>query len=239
MPINDSNKTDQFDNELSQLVHNDVAYQGATEITVASVSNKLTDGTQKSQITDGTNIAWITASVASQGSMGLVVRPIPYHPASYSASAGFVAAATPTDVFNIIGSASKVIRIKKLRLTGTTTSGSPISVNVGLIKRTSLNTGGTRVTLTSVSHDNTNPTATASVGNYTANPTALGTSAGAIRTQRTSFNVSGLTGGQAIFEFSDGQPFILRGATEQLCVNFNATSITGNQIAISIEWEEI
>lgn len=42
MAINDSNKTDQFDNEQAQLVHNDVAYQGGTETTLSAINNKLT-----------------------------------------------------------------------------------------------------------------------------------------------------------------------------------------------------
>ncbi len=154
-----------------------------------------------------TNPVSAPTTVPSLSDAGIVVRPLPFEPATYSASVnGFTLAATPTDIFNIIGSATKTIRVTKIRLTGTTTSGSPISVSVMLTKRSTANTGGTRATAINVPHDSTSAAGTANVGNYTANPTALGTLVGNIRSHRATFNQSGLTGGDITWEFPDSQP---------------------------------
>lgn len=172
---------------------------------------------------------------------GLVVRPLPYEPQTYSATASnFVSAATATDVFNIIGSGSKTIRILKVRVTGSTTSGSAIKLNVMGIKRSAANTGGTRVVATMVPHDSTNAAATANVGHYTANPSGLGASVGTVRASHIGITQSGLTGGAVEWDFADGgQPIVLRGTSEQFCVNFNSTSVSGALISIIVEWSEV
>jgi hypothetical protein len=158
---------------------------------------------------------------------------------TYSAAVNnFLSAASATDIFNIIGSASKTIRIHRIRISGSTTSGSPIKVGMKLIKRSALNTGGTRIASTMVPHDSTSPAATANVGHYTANPTALGSSVGNIRSMHVAFNQAGITGGEPIFDFKN-QPIILRNATEQLCINFNSTTISGALISIYVEWSEV
>jgi len=52
MAINDSNKTDQFDNEQAQLVHNDIAYQGATETTQLNQNTLIGSVTEAAPSTD-------------------------------------------------------------------------------------------------------------------------------------------------------------------------------------------
>ena len=172
---------------------------------------------------------------------GLVVRPLPYEPQTYSAAASnFVTAATPTDIFNITGSASKTIRIHKVRVTGSTTSGSAIKLNVVGIKRSAANTGGTRVVATNVAHDSLNAAPTANAGHYTANPSALGAAVGTMRASHIGITNSGITGGSVEWVFSEsGQPLILRGVAEQFCVNFNSTTVTGSLISIIVEWSEV
>lgn len=158
---------------------------------------------------------------------------------AYSAGVtNFTIATNATDVFNIIGSATKTVRITRIRVSGSTTSGSPVKVGVQVIKRSTLNTGGTRVATTMAPHDSTSGAATANVGHYTANPTALGTSVGVVRTVHIAFNQNGMTGGDILWDFRH-QPVILRGNTQQLCVNFNATSVTGSLISIDVEWTEV
>lgn len=158
---------------------------------------------------------------------------------AYSAGVtNFTVAANATDIFNIIGSATKTVRINRIRISGSTTSGSPVKVGIQAIKRSTANTGGTRVATSMVPHDSTSAAATANVGHYTANPTTLGTSVGVVRTVQIAFNQSGLTGGDILWDFRD-QPIILRGVAQQLCVNFNATSVTGSLISIDVEWTEV
>lgn len=194
-----------------------------------------------STINQGGLSATVTNSPAVLTSSGLVVRPIPYEPQSYSASAAaFTVATNATDIFLISGSASKTIRIHKIDVTGTTTSGSAIKITINLIKRSTANTGGTSVISTIVPHDSNNSAATAVARHYTANPT-LGTSVGIVRSVSTSFQGAGLTDTALTWDFSDdgGQPIILRGTSENLAVNFNATSVVGSVISVSCEWSEV
>ncbi len=157
--------------------------------------------------------------------------------AIYSAAvSGITVAATPTDVFTITGGAGKTIRVLEVELTGTTTSGSPVSVNAAWIKRSTANSGGTRVATTIVPLDSNNAAPVATVGHYTANPT-LGTAVGAVLARRVTFNASGLTG--AISGKAFDVPVVLRGTSQQLSLNLNSTTVTGNILSATIIWEEI
>lgn len=188
-----------------------------------------------------TNSIGAPLTTPSLADAGIVVRPLPYEPETYSATASnFVSAVTATDVFNIIGSATKTIRIHKIRVTGSTTSGSAIKLNIMGIKRSTANTGGTRVVATNAPHDSLNSAGTSNVGHYTANPSALGTSVGTVRASHVGITQSGLSGESVEWDFADsGQPIILRGVTEQFCVNFNSTTVTGALISIIVEWSEV
>lgn len=203
------------------------------------------DATQVKQDTGNSSLASLDGKFAAStttptlNSNANIVRPLPYEPQTYSSTVvGLVLAANPTDVFTIIGSASKVVRIHKIRVSGTTTSGSPIKISVNLVKRSTADTAGTSTTPSVVPHDSDNAAGTAVTRAYTANPT-LGTSVGVIRAQSTSVQAAGMT--EAIdWDFEHlGQPLVLRGVAQNLAVNFNGTSITGSVISISIEWSEV
>lgn len=91
-----------------------------------------------------------------------------------------------------------------------------------------------------VPHDSNNASATATVVNYTANPSALGTSVGTVRSTRMSFNNSATMAQDNGFEFGNrgSQSIVLRGTSQLLAVNFGSTSITGSLINITVEWTE-
>jgi hypothetical protein len=191
-------------------------------------------GVEQSAIESSTN------GQVNLASGGLIVRPLPYEPQTYSAAAtAFASAATATDVWNMQGSNTKTIRIHKIKVTGTTTSGSAIRITISLIRRSTANTGGTSVTATAVPHDSTNSAATAVVRHFTANPT-VGTSIGNVRSDTTSFQGSGITAGVLEWDFeSGGQPLILRGNTQFLSIGFGSVTVTGGVISISCEWSEV
>lgn len=166
--------------------------------------------------------------------------PLDGSKATYSSSiAGLTTATTATDIFTISGSASKTIRITRLGFTLTTTSGSGISLNISLIKRSALDTGGTSTTQTNVPHDSNSAAGTAVVKAYTANPTALGATVGSIRNIRYSVAASNTID---LIEWTFGnrpaQAIVLRGTAENLVINFNSTTVTGGTISIDIEWTE-
>ena len=172
--------------------------------------------------------------------VSIIERPV----ASYSASAGpFVAAATPTDIFTITGSATKVIRIKKIYFGASATNAT--TFNFLLVKRSTGNTGGTSTVLTAVPNDSDDVAATAVVRGYTANPTALGTSVGTIRAYRLVVPQTAPLGGasngplnEVLFGDNSSKSIALRGTSESLSLNLNAVTLTGNSFCVFIEWTE-
>lgn len=168
---------------------------------------------------------------------------------TFMASGTFTPAATPSDIIKIIGSATKTIRVVSLKLVTTNTAAG--SQQFFLIKRSADDTGGTFVAATLVPVDSNNSAATAVVGHYTANPAALGTAVGTLRTERVASPVAvpatfaGVKE-DAGFDFLSlgsnmllDQPITLRGTTQVLAVNFNGAALVAGQThAYSIVWIE-
>ena len=102
--------------------------------------------------------------------------------ATYCATiTGLVPPAAATDIFTIIGSATKTIRISRIQFSGRATAAA--ACDVSIVKRSTADTGGTPGTVpTIVPLDSTDAAATAVCATYTAVPT-LGTAVGAIRSQ--------------------------------------------------------
>lgn len=199
---------------------------------------------------DGVNLKTIKVDanggqiIAGEGTPGVPVGGVASiqfaEPQTYTvvASAFVPTATAATDIFSIIGSATKTIRVHKVRASGTTTSGTAIKLNFQLIKRSTVNTGGTSVADTPTAHDSTNAAATATAKHYTANPTALGTSVGLVRAEQASVSVSG----QLIewtFNETSVQALYLRGVAENLCVNLGGASITGPVFTVFVEFSEV
>jgi hypothetical protein len=202
--------------------------------TGASTSALQTTGNSSLSSIDG-KITTATAT-PSLSSSSIVVRGLPFEPQKYiAATDGFAIATSATDIFRIVGSGSKTIRIKKITISGRTTSGSPVPVIIKIIKYSTANSAGTSVTTTVVPADSSNAAGTATANHYTANPT-LGTVVGNIATRSVTFQAAGLL---QFLDLSFDTPIVLRGTSQQLSVNLNATSITGSSICCSAEWEEV
>lgn len=160
---------------------------------------------------------------------------------TYSASGiAFVVAAAATDVFVIRGSATKIIKITRIEFAVTTTAGSGGLISASWVKRSSANTGGTSSTAVNTPHDSNNPAATALVTLYTANPSALGTNVGTIRSIRAEAYNTSIAPTYTIWSFGDrpGQSIYLRGIGQYLALNFGGATITGNITCVNIEWTE-
>ncbi len=159
--------------------------------------------------------------------------------AGYSAAVqGLVPAATPTDVFTIAGSASKVIIPSKITVSCTQTTAG--AIDVLLIKRSLADTLGTSTAPTKVPHDSTSAAATATLAAYTANPT-LGTAVGNVGTYKLACLAIGTATPQDVLieRFGPpGAPLLVRGTAEQLVVNLNSVTVTGGSFNIRIEWVE-
>lgn len=162
---------------------------------------------------------------------------------TYHATGVAIAIGTaPTDVACITGSATKVIRLKKVRLSGT--AGTAININTFLTKHTIANTGGTPATGTALPtaspNDSTFAAASATLQAYTANPT-VDASAIVVNGATLFLPVTTTAGNSTgvIFDWSTGgiaiSPPVLRGIAQQYCVNFNGVTAPSSGV-LNVEW---
>jgi hypothetical protein len=169
-----------------------------------------------------------------------------------SAFFGLASASSATDVLCIAGSASKVVRLVDIKIGG---SGTAITFPVTVVRRAVLDTGGTAATTTAnpgittqiASRDtgmSPNTASTATLISYTANPTINDSAPVYIDSQALSLAAATASGsGQVDFNYGlwnedNIAPPTLRGTTQQICVNFNATTITSPLLTGVITWTE-
>lgn len=159
-------------------------------------------------------------------------------------SIGLVPAASATDIACITGSATRVVRVLSVRISGS--AGTLVSLPVVITKHASANTGGTAATTTALpvpyKFDTNDATATATTTAYTANPTIVDAAPGLIDAGIVTFNVTTTTGGTP-FNFTYlthiyNEPPTLRGVAQQVCVNLNGISISSGLLAVSFLWTE-
>lgn len=169
--------------------------------------------------------------------------------ATYSAaSIGLVPAASATDIFCISGGATKNISIKRISISGT--AGTLVTAPFTLLRRVSLNTGGTAATTTALpiasQNFSTDANATAVLIAYTANPTIVDSSPLYFRSATLSLNTtSALVAaprlvwefGEAVGTFSRGLD-ILKNTAQQVCINLNAVSVSSGLLNIDMTWVE-
>jgi hypothetical protein len=168
---------------------------------------------------------------------------------SYSAAISeFALAATPSNIFNINGSATKTIRVTRIRVQLFETT--QTSRLVKLIKLSTALTGGTAVPMTLVPHDSANATATATANNWTANSTGGGTVVGSIDEETIASNPVGAGTAAAVshdgpleynHHWSDliAQPIVLRGTAQGLVINLAGAALdAGRKASVYVEWVE-
>lgn len=154
--------------------------------------------------------------------------------------------ATPTDALIIQGSATKTVRVKRIKITGQATAQGAMPVQ--LVRRSTAGTLGSAVltALTAAKHDTGDATATAVVSTVgTANYGTVGTTAGTLEVGR--LGMSALATGTAgdgqsvVWDYSTrmDKAMVLRGATDFLAVNFNGAAIpSGGVVDFTVELEE-
>lgn len=168
---------------------------------------------------------------------------------TYSAAfIGLVPPASATDTICLAGSATKIVKLTHIRLSGT--AGTLVTVPVTLIRRASVATGGTAASTTAnpantiSKRDTSNATATAVPIAYTAVPTITDASPTYLDSQSLTL---GTTAAATVtvpldFDFSEvqtlQQPVTLRGAAQQACLNFNTVSISSGVLNGSLTWTE-
>lgn len=160
---------------------------------------------------------------------------------------GLVPAASTTDLVCIAGSATKTVKLQSINISG---SGTAISVPVTLLRRASVNTGGTAGSTTAnpantiSKRDTDYPTASATLIAYTANPTIVDSAPTYIDSQQMGVVATtvGVINSTTRFEFGNDNssllaPPTLKGVAQQLCLNLNATSATA-LLSGSLTWTE-
>ena len=173
-------------------------------------------------------------------SLGAVYVNVEGRRATYVAStASFALEGTPTDFFEIKNSAgtAKVI-VTRIGFSGY--AGTAITTPLFVIKRSTLNTGGTAVGATEFPHDSNDASVTGVVQHYTADPTT-GTGVGNVRSRMVTLYTaaSPLTPDEVVFTFvGDGQKGILLRSNESLVLNFGGATIASGTAVCWVEWIE-
>ena len=189
---------------------------------------------------DGTNVQRLRL-LAIAGVQALLMGNAENQRATYSASAVVTVAASATDIVTIYGSASKTVRITRIEVYGTQTTAGNGSVL--LIKRSAVDTGGTSTNPTKVPHDSSDAAATATVAQYTVNPTGLGAAIGTVRTGVLAVPAAATATESPeplVWEFGtrNDKPMILRGVAQGVGVNLNGVTFLGGSFAVNVEWTE-
>jgi len=206
-------------------------------------------------------LRWTLLSLALVGALAApaIAQPVPqvgvtfgYVPGqTYSAAfIGLVPAASATDVICIHGSASKTIALQSIRLSGT--AGTLVTLPITLVRRTSIDTGGTAASTTANPANTiakrvvTNGTATAVPISYTANPTIVDSTPTYLDSASLTLNVTGTTAAAVVplvFDYGKDAANLLQqptlvGAAAQFCLNFNTISVSSGVLNGSITWTE-
>lgn len=150
-------------------------------------------------------------------------------------------AATPTDWFTILGSATKTVKVTQILIAARATAGNQYRVSV--IKYSSIYTSGTAATLTGVPLDSGNAGATAVVKTWAAGLPTPGTAVGKLHDSSIPVGVLGTpiydNRGLWVFGNANGQLATLRGAGEYLALNSNAVALpSGVVFDVTVEWTE-
>lgn len=174
---------------------------------------------------------------------GIICQQDSVVPTYHAVGVAIAVGTAPTDVSCITGSATKVIRLKKVRLSGT--AGTAINISVYLTKHVAANTGGTAATGTALPTaypmDSTNPTVSATLTAYTANPTIADAASTVINSATLFLPVTSTATGQnaVVFDWGSGgiavQGPILRGIAQQVCVNLNGVTAPSSGL-LNVQW---
>lgn len=153
----------------------------------------------------------------------------------------YVVPATPGEMITFYGSATRTVKIFKLRLRmEQTTAGTNFTY---LYRRNSAASGGTANAVTPVKADTTDSAPTATMTYYTANPTPGGSDGKIldgvdIQSPAAASNIQ--PNWQNIYDADySGKPIILRGTSEGIGLNLNGVALpAGLKVQLEVVWTE-
>lgn len=150
---------------------------------------------------------------------------------------GITPAATATDIVILSGSASRLVKVRRLIVGGSATSAAAFVINVH--RRLSAATGGTATTPTPVRRDTRDQPATAVVQQFSANPT-VGTDGGLLLAVRKNLGAAATpnVANQTLLGEVTDEPIVLQNG-EFLAINFGGAAIpTGMVFDYGLVWTE-
>jgi hypothetical protein len=179
----------------------------------------------------------VNAGFVFDTSNQITVNPVPVVNSYSACIPNLTTVAAATDVMTITGAAGKTIEIVSITISGATSAAAGCFPY--LIKRSTLDTGGTSTTTTPVPYASTQAAASAVVAFYTANPASLGTSVGFVAVTQVQFPAFNGVTQPYTFDFTKaGMSGVqLKSATEQLALNLNNIA-TSTALSITIAWRE-
>lgn len=160
------------------------------------------------------------------------------------AVSGFTPVATPTAFAIIQGSATKVVRIKRIYVSGVATAAGNLPLLVTRRSTAGTQGGATLTAVTPGKHDPNDAAPTAVISTVsTANFTALGTSAGQLASSRIGLAAvgTGVADSPALYDFAtrNDKALILRGTSDFITLEGAGAAVpAGGALDIEIETEE-
>lgn len=161
-----------------------------------------------------------------------------------AACTGLAPAASCTDVWQLIGSATRTVRLLYISISGT--AGTLVTLPIYLCRRISANTGGTPASGLAlpvpVKGDSSDSAATATLTAYTAVPTIVDTSPQLIRSGTLTLPVTTAGTSSSRLEWDFTKPGmkaqVLRGVAQTFCINLSTISVSSGLLNIDCAWAE-
>ena len=173
----------------------------------------------------------------SDGSLYVNIRDTDAAVPSYDAAVvGLVPAAAATDIACLTAGSTKTLYVSHISASGTATAATV--VDIVLVRRSTVDTGGTSAAATVVPRVSTSAAGTGVLTTWTVNPAALGTLVGNVDASKLTLVTTAAT---QPYTIDNGvittQPYTISG-TQALCINYNAQTVAGNNIDIHFTWSE-
>jgi len=203
---------------------------------VSSLVVKDATATSKtlSKLTDPNNSSYLVPKVVEDDALRIK--------GTYATGANsFTLPATPSDVVEIKGSATKTVRIKRIVVSGVATTAKQWPLQV--IRRAASIADGTAVTPVVAAFDTGDAAATAVVRHFTAlgTPAAANPASSVLFARDLTLTAPATAAQPIVFEFATrgDKALVLRGAADCIVLNLGGGALTnGEKLSYEVEWEE-
>ena len=212
--------------------------QGAGAVASAIVGNPVAIGVNA----DGANAASSALKTVTGDTAGAAHVNTEGQKATYTAAFQVTPASSATDIVQLIGSSTSIVRVTRVSISGIATAAAVIDV-VG-IKRSAADSSGTISAQTIVNHDSGDAVASAVCSAITANPTlgATGSKYGNCRFGKVALQTAAGTVAPVplTWDFTNRNEkgLVLRGVAQAFCVNLNGVQSSGQVMNVEVTWTE-